>query len=114
MSWVFRTNASPLFREEGTEGRQCLCDCRGLSASNSHHLLLASACDAHNVKLWRFRIPTDLFESDKVLQKGESLLASVVAHKKEINDLQFAPNDSVSGGGSLASLRLAFLGGTNE
>ncbi|KAL8434869.1 hypothetical protein ACSSS7_002835 [Eimeria intestinalis] len=97
-------------------GLECRCDCRGIAPAQPHHLLFASCCDQNNVKLWRLPIPASLFNSDDVeetakaakvdVQHGLSFgktevieeiecLASIVAHTKEINDLKFAPNDSV-------------------
>lgn len=100
----------------------CACDCRGISSSTPHSILFASASAGdHAVKVWKAEIPPSLFVSASSLsdershqkkKEGRSdgghvgggvctpqvlmtSLASVAAHRKEINDLQISPNDSV-------------------
>ncbi|KAL8452184.1 hypothetical protein Emed_001491 [Eimeria media] len=95
---------------------ECRCDCRGIAPSHPHQLLFASCCDQNNVKLWRLPIPASLFTPEGAEENAEGMkldgehglrfgktqviaeidcLASIVAHTKEINDLKFAPNDSL-------------------
>ncbi|KAL8273274.1 hypothetical protein Esti_002775 [Eimeria stiedai] len=95
---------------------ECRCDCRGIAPAQRHQLLFASCCDQNSVKLWRLPIPASLFNPEGADESAEGTkldaqeglsfgktqvieeiecLASIVAHTKEINDLKFAPNDSL-------------------
>ncbi|KAL8452325.1 hypothetical protein Emag_002444 [Eimeria magna] len=116
-------NASALVKTR--PGVECRCDCRGIAPAQAHELLFASCCDQNNVKLWRLPIPASLFSPEGAEEGAEGTnpdaqyglsfgktqvieqiecLASIVAHTKEINDLKFAPNDSV---GSASKARAA-------
>ncbi|PFH37122.1 WD domain, G-beta repeat-containing protein [Besnoitia besnoiti] len=113
-----RSAASPSATSgAGWAGMLCSCDCRGINSSTPHSLIFAAASSGdHAVKLWRAEItPGFLLNEKQYAFEGKpgkaknkereaagaapqvlvTSLASVVAHRKEINDIKISPNDSL-------------------